>query len=172
MIGSILIENHYEGKDFIQEFDSRWYSVQKFETLRGAEYAPKNDILYHRSCKLDRLNNSKSVAFKKDPDIANDREEVKKQKKQSYSTGQLKVLWYKNQCILSNNSVALYPNNSSIARKTYKPAADNKSADDQQKRLLETAEKWIRIDPGDTWAIQVKRRLISMNDLVAEEAVT
>ena len=51
--------------------------VQKFETLWGAEYAPKNDILYHRSCKLDRLNNSKSVACKRDADIANDREEAK-----------------------------------------------------------------------------------------------
>ena len=41
--------------------------VQKFETWGwggGADYAPENDILYHRSCKLDRLNNSKSVARK------------------------------------------------------------------------------------------------------------
>ena len=37
--------------------------VQKFETLWGAEYAPKNDILYHRSYKLDRLNNSKSKSL-------------------------------------------------------------------------------------------------------------
>ena len=29
--------------------------VHKFDTLWGADYAPKNDILYHRSCKLDRL---------------------------------------------------------------------------------------------------------------------
>ena len=36
--------------------------VHKFKTLSGAEYAPKNDILYHKSLKLDRLNNSKSVA--------------------------------------------------------------------------------------------------------------
>ena len=94
MTGSILIKNHCEGKGFIFKslIADDTQLVQKFETLRGAEYAPKNDILYHRSCKLDRLNNSKSVAFKKDPDIANDREEVKKQKKQSYSTGQLKVL--------------------------------------------------------------------------------
>ena len=28
-----------------------------------------------------------------------------------------------------------------------------------------------RIDPGDTWAIQVKGRLIPMNGLVAEEAL-
>ena len=40
-----------------------------------------------------------------------------------------------------------------------------------KKRLLETAEKRIRIDLGDTWAIQVKGRSIFMNDLVAEEAL-
>ena len=40
-----------------------------------------------------------------------------------------------------------------------------------KKRLLETAENRIHIDPGDTWAIQVKGRLLSMNDLVAEEAL-
>ena len=68
--------------------------LQKFETLWGAEYAPKNDILYHRSCKLHRLNNSKSVARKRDADIANYREEGKKQKKRSCSTGQLKLLLY------------------------------------------------------------------------------
>ena len=45
---------------------------------------------------------------------------------------------------------------------------DNKSADDLKKRLLEIAEKRIRIDPGDTWDIQVKGRLISINDVVAE----
>ena len=66
--------------------------VQKFETLRGAEYDPKNDIPYHRSCKLDKLNNTKAVACKQDADIANNREEAKKQKKRSCSTGQLKLL--------------------------------------------------------------------------------
>ena len=45
---------------------------------------------------------------------------------------------------------------------------DNTSADDLKKRLLEIAEKRIRIDPGDTWDIQVKGRLISINDVVAE----
>ena len=55
--------------------------VQKFEKLWDAEYALKNDILDHRSCKLDKSNNSKSVARKRDADIANNREEVKKQKK-------------------------------------------------------------------------------------------
>ena len=61
-------------------------------------------------------------------------------------------------------------NNSSLARKTYS-RPDNKSADDLKKRLLETAEKQIRIDSGDTWAIQVKGMLISINDLVAEEVL-
>ena len=61
-------------------------------------------------------------------------------------------------------------NNSSLARKTYS-RPDNKNADDLKKRLLETAEKQIRIDPGNTWAIQVKGRLISINDLVEEEAL-
>ena len=37
--------------------------------------------------------------------------------------------------------------------------------------MLKTAEKPQRTDPGDTWAIQVKGRLITMNDLVAEEAL-
>ena len=56
--------------------------VQKFETLWGAEYAPNNDILYNSYLyKLDRLNNSKLVARKRDAYIANDREETKKQKK-------------------------------------------------------------------------------------------
>ena len=144
--------------------------VQKFETLWGAEYAPKNDILYHRSCNLDRLNNSKSVARKRDADITNGKEKAKKHKKRSCSTGQLKLPPYKNKCILCNNPVSLYLNKSSPARKTYS-RPDNKSADDLKKRLLETAEKRIRIDPGDTSATQVKGRLISMNDLVAEEAL-
>ena len=144
--------------------------VQKFETLWGAEYAPKNDILYHRSCNLDRLNNSKSVARKRDADITNGKEKAKKHKKRSCSTGQLKLLPYKNKCILCNNPVSLYLNKSSPARKTYS-RPDNKSADDLKKRLLETAEKRIRIDPGDTSATQVKGRLISMNGLVAEEAL-
>ena len=64
--------------------------VQKFETW-GAEYAPKNDILYHRSCKLDKLNNSKLVARKQYADIDRGREEAKKQKKPSCSSGQLKL---------------------------------------------------------------------------------
>ena len=72
--------------------------------------------------------------------------------------------------MLCNNPVSLYLNNSSLARKTYcRP--DNESANDLTKRLLETAEKRIRINPEDTWAIQVKGRLISINDLVAEEAL-
>ena len=64
--------------------------VQKFEPW-GAEYAPKNDILYHRSCKLDKSNNSKLVAGKQYADIDHGREEAKKQKKPSCSTGQLKL---------------------------------------------------------------------------------
>ena len=144
--------------------------VQKFEKLWDAKYALKNDILDHRSCKLDKSNNSKSVARKRDADIANNREEVKKQKKWSCSTGQLKILPYSNKCMLCNNPVSLYLNNSSLARKTYcRP--DNESANDLTKRLLETAEKRIRINPEDTWAVQVKGRLISINDLVAEEAL-
>ena len=78
-------------------------------------------------------------------------EEAKKQKKRSCSTGQLKLLPY-NKCILCNNSVSLYLSNSTLARKTYSHS-DNKSAHDLKKRLLETAEKRIRIDPGDTWTI-------------------
>ena len=102
--------------------------------------------------------------------MANDREEAKKQKKRSCNTGQLKLLPYKKKCILCDNPVSLYLNNSSLARKTYSQP-DNKSADNLKKRLLETTEKRIHIDPGDTWAIQVKGRLISVNDLVAEEAL-
>ena len=108
--------------------------VQKFETSWGAEYAPKNDILYQRSCKLDILNKGKSVARKRDADIANDREEAKKQKKRSCSTSQLNVLPYENKCILCNNPVSLYLNNSSLARKTYN-LLDNKSTDDLKKKL-------------------------------------
>ena len=100
--------------------------VQRFETLWGAEYAPKDDILW--SCKLDRLNNSKSVAHKQDADIANDSKEAKNQKKQSCSSGQLKLLPFKNKCILCNNPVSLYLNNSSLAKKTYSQP-DNESAD-------------------------------------------
>ena len=100
--------------------------VQRFETLWGAEYAKKDDILW--SCNLDRLNNSKSVAHKQDADIANDSEEAKNQKKQSYSSGQLKLLPFKNKCILCNNPVSLYLNNSSLAKKTYSQP-DNESAD-------------------------------------------
>ena len=36
-------------------FNSLIAEIQKFETLWGADYAPKNDILCHRSCKFDRL---------------------------------------------------------------------------------------------------------------------
>ena len=72
--------------------------------------------------------------------------------------------------MLCNSPVLLDLSNSSLARKTYS-RPDNKSADDLKKRLLETAEKRIRIDPGHTWAIQVKGRLVSTNDLVAEEAL-
>ena len=64
----------------------------------------------------------------------------------------------------------IFNNNSSLARKTYS-RSDNKSADDLKKRLLETAEKRICIDPGDIQIIQVRGILISMNDLMAEEAL-
>ena len=37
--------------------------------------------------------------------------------------------------------------------------------------LLETAEKRICIDPGNTWTNQVKESLISMDNSVAEEAL-
>ena len=100
--------------------------VQRFETLWGAEYPKKDDILW--SCNLDRLNNSKSVAHKQDADIANDSEEAKNQKKQSYSSGQLKLLPFKNKCLLCNNPVSLYLNNSSLAKKTYSQP-DNENAD-------------------------------------------
>ena len=115
--------------------------VQKFETW-VAECAPKNDILYHRSCKLDGLNSSKSVAREGDADIANDREEAKK--KRSCSTGQLKLLPYKNKCILCNNPVSLYLNNLSLAKKTSSQPG-NKGADDLKKGLLEAAEKRMRL---------------------------
>ena len=74
-----------------------------------------------------------------------------------------------NKCIFRRNPVSLYLSNSSLAGKIYS-RPDSKSADDLKKRLLE-AEKRILIVPGDKWAIQVKGRLISMNDLVAEEAL-
>ena len=51
------------------------------------------------------------------------------------------------------------------------PVNDEDIVDNLKKRLLETAEKQICSDPGETWVIQVKGRLISMNDLVAEEAL-
>ena len=56
--------------------------VQKFETW-GAECVPKNDILYHRLWKLEKLNSSKSVARKRDANIANDTEKAKKQKRKT-----------------------------------------------------------------------------------------
>ena len=113
--------------------------VQKFETW-GAECVPKNDILYHRLWKLERLNSSKSVARKRDANIANDTEKAKKQiKKRSCSTGPLKLPPYKNKRILCNSPVLLYLSNSSLARMTYS-RPDNKNADDLKKRLLETAE--------------------------------
>ena len=121
--------------------------VQKFETLWGAEYAPKDDILNQRSFNLDKLNSSKSAARNRDANIANDREEAKKQKKRPCSTGELKLLPYKNKCILWNNPVSLYLNNSSLARKTYS-RPDKKNAADLKKRLLETPEKRIHIHLG------------------------
>ena len=45
------------------------------DTQLAAEYGPKDDILYQRSCKLDKLNNSKLVARKRDADIANERKQ-------------------------------------------------------------------------------------------------
>ena len=48
---------------------------------------------------------------------------------------------------------------------------DNKSVDYLKIRLHETSEKQIHIDSGDAFAIQIKGRLILMNDLVAEEAL-
>ena len=48
---------------------------------------------------------------------------------------------------------------------------DNKSVDYLKIRLHETAEKQIYIDSGDAFAIQIKGRLILMNDLVAEETL-
>ena len=89
--------------------------AQKFE-IWVAEYAPKNDILYYRSCKLDRLNSNKLVARKRDADIANDKRGSEEREKRSCSTGQLKLLPYKNKCIICNNPVSLYLNNSSLAR--------------------------------------------------------
>ena len=144
--------------------------VPKFETLWDAEYALRNDILYHGPCKLDQLNYSKSVAPKQDADIVNDRQEEKKQEKWSCSTGQLKFLPHKSKCKLCKSPVSLYLNNSSLARKIFS-RPDIESVDDLKKKLLETAEKRIRIDPGDIWAIQVKVWLISMNYLVGEEAL-
>ena len=48
---------------------------------------------------------------------------------------------------------------------------DNKSVDYLKIGLHETAVKQIHIDSGDTYAIQIKGRLILMNDLVAEDAL-
>ena len=118
------------------------------------------------ACKLDRLSNSKSVARKQDADIANDREEAKKQKKTIMQYWSIKTSIQEQTYTLHQSSF----NNSSLARETYS-RFDSKSADDLKKRLLETAEKQIRIDDGDTWTIQVKGRLILINDLLAEEAL-
>ena len=55
-------------------------------------------------------------------------------------------------------------------KKTY-TRPDNKTADRLKSRLLKTVEERLSKNPDDKWAIEVKGRLMGMNDLVAEEVL-
>ena len=89
-------------------------------------------------------------------------------KKRSCSIGQSKLVPCKNKCILCSNPVSVTTHHlpeSPTAGQTIKVLMTWKRG------YLKLQKKRICIDPGDTWTIQVRGMLISMNDSVAEEAL-
>ena len=79
-------------------------------------------------------------------------------------------LLYKNRCILCNEIVKLYSNNQDFAEKNYSQP-DNLTSGELMNRFVKAADDRLAIDSNDKWAIEVKGRLLGINDLVAEEAL-
>ena len=95
-------------------------------------------------------------------------ETKRRNKKRSCRIGQSKLVPCKNKCILCSNPVSVTTHHlpeSPTAGQTIKVLMTWKRG------YLKLQKKRICIDPGDTWTIQVRGMLISMNDSVAEEAL-
>ena len=128
-------------------------------------------VRYHKSCKLGVHNASKISSRKRENVDMLAKEEERKKKQRSCSVGKSKTpLLYKNKCILCNEPVKLYLKNATLARKTYS-RPDNLTAADLKKRLIDTANTRLNRNSNDRWALDVKGRLLGINDLVAEEAL-
>ena len=128
-------------------------------------------VRYHKSCKLGVHNASKISSRKRENVNMLAKEEERKKKQRSCSVGKSKTpLLYKNKCILCNEPVKLYLKNATLARKTYS-RPDNLTAADLKKRLIDTANTRLNRNSNDRWALDVKGRLLGINDLVAEEAL-
>ena len=95
-------------------------------------------------------------------------ETKQRNKKWSCSIGHLKLVPYKNKCILCSNPVSV-----TTHHLPERPTAGHtiKVLMTWKRGYLKLQKKRICIDPGDTWTIQVRGMLISMNDSVAEEAL-
>ena len=99
-----------------------------------------------------------------------EKEESRRKKQRVCTVGDTKVLPYKDKCILCNELVHLYTNNPAKAKSIYS-RPDNITADKLKKRLLKTANERLQNESNDKWAIEVKGRLMGINDLVAEESL-
>ena len=95
-------------------------------------------------------------------------ETKQRNKKRSCSNGQLKLVPYKNKFILCSNPVSV-----TTHHQPERPTAGQtiKVLMTWKRGYLKLQKKLICIDPGDTWNIQVRGMLISMNDSVAEDAL-
>ena len=75
-----------------------------------------------------------------------------------------------NKCVVCNEDVSLYTNNREKAQSSYQNP-DSYMHGRLRRRLLNIADHRLKIDPSDSWALEVKGRLEGMRDLHAEGAL-
>ena len=160
------------GKSSFEEMLSEAGEDTTLERLKSRWENDAKSVRYHKSCKLEVHNKWKSLSRKRINMQLSEKEEFRNKKQRSCTTeGKDKVsLPYKNKCILCNELVCLYTKKPQLARKTYS-RPDSKTAEDLKRRVLKTANERLRFSSNDKWAMEVKGRLMGINDLVAEEAL-
>ena len=143
--------------------------LAKFQGLWD-NHSNTNIIYYHGNCKHEIFNTAKTSSRKRTSEASLEREESRKKKQRLCTVRDSEVLPYKDKCIHCNELVCLHLCNPAKAKKTH-TRPDNETKDRLKSRLLKRVEERLSKNPDDKWAIEVKGRLMGMNDLVAEEVL-
>ena len=131
-----------------------------------------DSLRYHKTCRTELYNKSKRLSRKQKGEEFAEKEEQKQKRRRSVRDQEdgeeTEKLNYKEKCILWNLKVTLSKNNPE--RRDYSQP-DNQSCKETLKRICDIADKRIAVNHDDKWAIEVKGRVLGINDLVAEEAL-